>query len=63
MKNLLDKQNARKLAGPNGVSNFILKKVMDQRADNIQKLAESSLGKGKEPLDWNCANKMPIYKG
>ena len=53
----------RKVPGPDGVSNWIMKECGNQLAGKLHSIIESSLKESRVPLDWKRANIMPIHEG
>ena len=60
---LLEKLDARKAMGPDGVSHWALKECREQLVEPIWNVINSSLKEGKVPREWKRANIIPIYKG
>ncbi len=60
---MMEELHVNKATGPDGVSNWILKKCREQLADKIHSLVMISLPQGRVPKDWKRANITPIFKG
>ena len=63
VRKLMEEQDVRKAIGPDGISNWILRKCSYQLADKIHAVIVSSLTEGKVPTDWKRADIVPIFKG
>ena len=63
VRKLMEEQDVRKAIGPDGISNWILRKCSYQLADKIHAVIVSSLTEGKVPIDWKRADIVPIFKG
>ncbi len=55
--------DVRKSAGPDGVTNCVIKECSQQLAGKLCNVINASLTQGKVPMDWKRANIVPIYKG
>ncbi len=58
----LDKLNANKTPGPDGIASCVLKDAKEQIFKPLSIIFNKSLICGKVPLDWNSANITPIQK-
>ena len=59
----MENQDVRKVPGPDGVSNWIIKECSNQIAGKLHSIIENSLKESRVPLDWKITNIVPIYKG
>ncbi len=53
----------RKSAGPDGVTNWVIKEFNQQIAGKFSNLINVSQSQGKVPIDLKRSNSVPIYKG
>ena len=51
-----------KATGPDGISPRVLRELADVLAKPLTTLFQSSLDKGKVPMDWKMASVCPVYK-
>ena len=58
----IDMLKAKKSAGPDKVSNRILKELKNEIASPLQTIFESSINTSICPEEWKKANITPIYK-
>ncbi len=63
VKKLLEELDVRKSAGPDGVTNWVIKECSQQIAGKLCNLINVSLSQGKVVMDWKQANIVPVYKG
>ena len=62
VKQLMESQGVRKVPGPDGASNWIMKECSNQLAGKLHSIIESLLKESGVPLDWKRANIVPIHK-
>ena len=63
VKKIMEKEDVRKSAGPDGVSNWILRECSEQLADKIHSIIRMSLSESRVPKEWKKTNIILIYKG
>ena len=63
VKQLMESQDVRKVPGPDGVPNWIMKECSNQLTGKLHSIIESSLKESRVPLDWKKENIVPIHKG
>ncbi len=63
VRKLLEELDAWKSAGPDSISNWVLKECNHQPAEKLSNMIYASLEQGRVPTDWKRANVVQIYKG
>ena len=63
VKQLMESHDVKKILGPDGVLNWIMKEYSNQLPEKLQSIIKSSLKESRVPLDWKSANIVPIHKG
>jgi len=63
VRKAMEEQDVAKAFGPDGISNWVLKRCSHQLAEKIHGVIVSSLTEGKVPSDWKRAEIVPIFKG
>lgn len=54
--------NSKKSAGPDNISNFILKKISKIAIESLTIIINNCLNNGYFPLDWKVARLFPVQK-
>lgn len=57
VKKLLEELDARKLAGPHGIPNWVVKKCNKEIARKLSNLNNASLSPRKVPMEWKWARR------
>ena len=59
----MESQDVRKVPGPDGVLNWIMKECSNLLAGKLYSIIESSLKESRVSLHWKRATIVPIHKG